>query len=868
MSSATTLECRDHLRRAAVRAASLNGLDYVEVSEDQRTLTVFFLGKAPTDISVENVRIDGGRRVRDVHVLKVKVNRDARRGRDDSMDIVVDRPGDFSTYTLRLVTAGHGDRPLANFDPRYSSLDFSFKAGCRSDLDCAVDTSCVPESSAPPEINYLARDYTGFRQILLDRLAVVLPEWRERHVPDLGIALVELLAYTGDYLSQYQDAVATEAYLDTARLRISVRRHLRLIDYQLFEGSNARAWLSLELDTNAPDVTLDLERITFATRFIGAPEGRSSLAWDEVTRLSASAVQLFEPLWPPRSQPFVVRARHSRIEIYAWGDAECCLPAGATEATLVDGWVSTDAGAGESNRLAVSTTHRSGGARQLDALSVGDVLLFEEVLGPATGNPADADRTHRHAVRLTEVRRDVDSLYKTRDKSPTGTPIVHVRWRTEDALPFALCVSTHLPAPDCGPLTGVSVVRGNVILVDHGQTVVEDLLPVPGEDPPPVCDPCDDVRPVPSPDHFEPILARAPLTFAAPLDGTGSASRLANPDERTSAPWLSLAPLVTAADGSETTDEGARWTPRDDLFELTPTDRRFVAEMDDDGFPHLRFASDPALRPTRGTRLRANYRIGMGLPGNVGPESIAFIVSNDTIASGVTLTVRNPLPATGGLAPESLTEARLLAPSAFRLSRERAVVAADYAELVARDLATSVQGAAAILRWTGSWFEAQVGVDARHTETASKALLRRSLERLFRYRRIGHDLQVTSARLVSIAVTLVVCVARGVSNAAVRAELLERLGSGCKRDGAPAFFNPDSLQYGDGVSVSALVAVAASVPGVVSVAVTQLERFGEGPNQEIENGYLPIGATEIARLDNDASCPENGVLTLDIRGGR
>ena len=44
-----------------------------------------------------------------------------------------------------------------------------------------------------------------------------MPDWQERHVPDIGVALVELLAYVGDYLSYYQDAVATEAYLETAR---------------------------------------------------------------------------------------------------------------------------------------------------------------------------------------------------------------------------------------------------------------------------------------------------------------------------------------------------------------------------------------------------------------------------------------------------------------------------------------------------------------------------------------------------------------------------------------------------------------------------------------------------------------------------
>jgi hypothetical protein len=46
------------------------------------------------------------------------------------------------------------------------------------------------------------------------------------------VALVETLAYVGDHLSYTQDAVATEAYLGTARRRTSLRRHARLLDYR------------------------------------------------------------------------------------------------------------------------------------------------------------------------------------------------------------------------------------------------------------------------------------------------------------------------------------------------------------------------------------------------------------------------------------------------------------------------------------------------------------------------------------------------------------------------------------------------------------------------------------------------------------
>ena len=71
----------------------------------------------------------------------------------------------------------------------------------------------------------------------------MLPDWKERNPADLGIALVELLAYVGDYLSYQQDAVATESYIGTARRRASVRRHARLVDYLMHDGSNARAWV-------------------------------------------------------------------------------------------------------------------------------------------------------------------------------------------------------------------------------------------------------------------------------------------------------------------------------------------------------------------------------------------------------------------------------------------------------------------------------------------------------------------------------------------------------------------------------------------------------------------------------------------------
>jgi len=295
--------CRDDQRRFEVRAGGRNGLDYVEVhqaqpsppDDDKTILKVFFLADAPEGLTPANFSIEGGARVRDIRTTSAER---VERGDDDLDDywrLTLDTFGDFSTYTLRLVKSDakgrRGTEPLDDFDPRYSSLEFSFKCECPTDLDCLPESVCSPPQGPRPEINYLTKDYASFRQLILDRLAVLMPDWTERHAADLGITLVELLAYVGDYLSYYQDAVGTEAYLDTARLRISVRRHARLIDYALHEGCNARAWVAIETDT---DDHFDPREVYFITAYQESLRaGRASLSNEDLREVPAAAFVFF-----------------------------------------------------------------------------------------------------------------------------------------------------------------------------------------------------------------------------------------------------------------------------------------------------------------------------------------------------------------------------------------------------------------------------------------------------------------------------------------------------------------------------------------------------------------------------------------------
>ncbi|MGC9993641.1 MAG: hypothetical protein ABSD52_14785, partial [Candidatus Cybelea sp.] len=55
---------RERQRRADAIAKGLNGIDFVDVAEDRRTLLVYFFLAAPSDIEHAHYRITGGEQVR------------------------------------------------------------------------------------------------------------------------------------------------------------------------------------------------------------------------------------------------------------------------------------------------------------------------------------------------------------------------------------------------------------------------------------------------------------------------------------------------------------------------------------------------------------------------------------------------------------------------------------------------------------------------------------------------------------------------------------------------------------------------------------------------------------------------------------
>lgn len=66
---------------------------------------------------------------------------------------------------------------------------------------------------------------------------------------DHATLLIDIMDQIGDKLSLYQDMVTQEAYLGTARRRISLRRHAQLLKHQLHEGLLAVNLLLAQIDS-------------------------------------------------------------------------------------------------------------------------------------------------------------------------------------------------------------------------------------------------------------------------------------------------------------------------------------------------------------------------------------------------------------------------------------------------------------------------------------------------------------------------------------------------------------------------------------------------------------------------------------------
>lgn len=622
-----------------------------------------------------------------------------------------------------------------------------------------------------PEIDYLSRDFASFRQAMLDHLTTFVPDWREQNPADLGQALLDVLAYAGDYLSYYQDAVATEAYLGTARRRESIRRHARLLDYFLHEGCNARILIHVTVDTavtlpvQTPFLTA-LTRNTVISR--GSPVHQRALQ---------QGAHFFESM-----QPIDLYPAHNAIRFHVAEGQTPLLAAGATRAYLQN-----------DPRL---------------RLHVGDVLVFMEVRNRHTGDQATADSTRRHPVRLTHVWATVDG----------GHPVMEIGWDEADAPPFGLMLEHPDEGRDKPP---ISVALGNIVLADHGRTSARAL---------PAVVPLERYTPQltgyvltyaqPLPTSLQPVAhqiqqdARRALP-AVSLWQRGRLAKDAAYGDRI--PIREGGALIFDRHRQEMILEEngsfyhtVPWQVRKELLNSGPFARDFVVEITDNREVRLRFGFDDlGWQPQPGDRFIAVFRTGGGAGGNVGQEAINHVIlpTGDAAAQSV-ISVRNPLPAVSGRSRERQETARLLAPTTIR-TQSRCVTPEDYVERIRQhpDVAT----AHAYIVPGPFWNTAVIVVRRRH-KPFDEAFRQALMAIMQPYRIVGARLEIREPQTVNVYVTLIVRPKPGAASAAVREAL-----RGAFAAAPGAFFDPARFDLGQALYCSQIVAHALAVPGVGDV---------------------------------------------------
>ena len=807
-------------RRAAIRLdPNQTGIEKIEVeriSRDSWNLLIKFVSQAPDvpkqvvpdNVTSSNIRITktDGSVENNLRIKEIKVQEDGGdtltillEARDSSNPAIASL--ESQSYTLELIGLTSVDRFFSR--GTFTLGDFGTAEG---ELE-SLETADVNLPLMAP-IDYLAKDYDSFRKLILDRLSLLVPNWRERNPSDVGITIVEIMAYVADYLSYFQDSVANEAYLGTAAQRISVARHARLLGYQMHQGCNARAWVQVKLEKDPGDDSRVLPSRTPVFTSVSNLPTKINPGSPEYSQALQQSPRFFETM-----DEIKLYEAHNEMPVYAWGVQEYSLMKGATNAAL-------------------------GG--HYPNLKKGDVLIFKEIKGQWTGQEDDANVQSRHAVRLINIPR------LTTDDLHNDAPITEVEWANEDALPSRMPVSSY----EAGiHIQDITAALGNVVLADQGRTIEDEELPV--------------VSNI----TYNPRLSMRPLTFGVPNDQRGLVSLPANKivvqDPKEAMPavleLVSEHPLESLFNDDEDEEVQNKWLAQTDLISSGRFARDFKVESDNDGNAYLFFGDGiNGRRPLVGAGFQATYRIGNGSRGNVGRDAIRHIVTDmDCISS-----VENPLPAQGGIDAETMEEVRIRAPQEIRV-QQRCVNALDYAERAIEH--PQVSNAIAEIRWTGGWHTVFIYVDrssGRPIDDEFKIDLTDFMED---FRMTGFDLEICPPKFVPLDIALTVYLSPGYLPGIVRRTLMEEFSNRNLSDGRRGLFHPDNFTFGDHVYISRVVERAAQVRGVARVEVTRFGRWTQTTTDVQVNNFIEISPSEIAKVDNNASTPWNGVIEFVMR---
>ncbi|MCY1061721.1 hypothetical protein [Nannocystis sp. SCPEA4] len=808
-------------RIAAIKVSTtpkLTAIDFVEVDPSQLVLRVHFHrdpgeldtpfalnDPPPAKISITST--SGGEGVPVVRVSGVDVD-------GEVLELTVDKPGDFSRYRL------HIDDP--RIDYFFRSTEFTFKANCP---DTRVDCEPVPEACPPADlvdfpVDYMARDFLSLRGALMDFAAQRYPQWRELVEADVGVMLLELFAALGDELSYTQDRMAREAFLETATQRRSLRRLVRLVDYDIHDGRSGSTFLDVQVKSTAVDPVV----LEAGYRVWAVGDDLSTVTF-EIGQGLADALS---------GGTYSVRKQWNALQSYAFDPDAAELPAGATEIYVKNPGPLVAPNTDWENKW---------------------ILLHRDPVSP--GEPA-----RRHLVFVKKAVPITDELMG-------GIQLLHLIWEAEHALPWCLKLGDDTTA------------HGNIVPATAGERFTEFFEIRGGTPDVRQAIEREGALQAETGERSVTFLHSLLASETGGLGRLGADLRATVPEVRVARitgddpdldleNWTWRRNLLSSnrLDEHYTLDDGT-WR-RVIGFQRATVDKDFVHYdyASGDGAT-IRFGDGEFGRtPADGLSFRVDYRTGAGTASNVAAGAIRHFEHPVTKAKDIPqndlddiLGVTNPLPVTDGVDPESLDDIRQLAPEEFRAITHRAVKPEDYCEIARR--LDWVQVAGVRQRWTGSWPTTFVTPDPVGTYAVTDEQ-REELDGLMHcVRQAGREVYVRNPRFRAIDLEVQICVKPGHIPSTVRDAVLRRL----RGDGvSPGYFAPDTFTFGAPLQRLTIEAVVGAVPGVLAVKNVRIGARAVHHMRDMEDLYV-VPDDQILRLASDPRTPERGSIRVITEGG-
>ena len=303
------------------------------------------------------------------------------------------------------------------------------------------------------------------------------------------------------------------------------------------------------------------------------------------------------------------------------------------------------------------------------------------------------------------------------------------------------------------------------------------------------------------------------------------------------------------ADSLEILVDHVRWTEVPSLFPAGPHDRVYVVRIADDATATVIFGDGVhgARLPTGQENVHARYRSGIGPDGNLDAHALTLLPQRPL---GVA-TVDNPVPSTGGTAPESLADARTNAPLTV-LTLDRVVSLSDYEDYargfggIAKAQAVSLPGGA-----VPTVFITVAGPGG--TEVPQQPTLDDLLGALDTIRDRAAAVRAASFDPIEFRLAVQILADPARVFADVQAAVRQALATG---------WSADHRSFGQPVTAAEIIAATQAVDGVVAARLTELQLAKPEPaHREIVDLTAPEAHRDPVPDDLDQVQP-TGLLVL------